>query len=132
MSKQVKSTLRVHLWFETSKGMLFGPGRYVLLKNIIEHGSLNKAAKELGMSYRAAWGKMKQTEEELGVPLLEKIEGRKGFKLSALGRELFENYMRLVDEVEEYALKRAREMFPWQVNQYGQDKNLPTKGFNSD
>lgn len=122
MTKQVESTLRLHLWFETSKGMLFGPGRFILLQNIVEYGSLNKAAQKLGMSYRAAWGKMKQTEEELGVPLLEKEEGHKGFKLSDLGQELVENYLQLMTEVEELALYRSRQMFPWQVTRYGKDK----------
>lgn len=39
---------------------------------------LNAAAKELGTSYRAVWGKIKATEAAVGVQLLEVATGGKG------------------------------------------------------
>jgi len=38
---------------------------------------LKAAAEELGMSYRAAWGKLKASEEALGMALVEKVGGNK-------------------------------------------------------
>ncbi len=35
-------------------------------------GSLNAAAKKLGMSYRAAWGRVRASEQRLGISLIEK------------------------------------------------------------
>ena len=56
-------TIRLHLWLETSQGVYFGLGRALLLARIDQYGSLQKAADALGMSYRAAWGKIKKTEK---------------------------------------------------------------------
>jgi molybdate transport system regulatory protein len=50
-----------------------------LLEAIHSEGSIQKAAESLGMSYRAAWGKLKVTEEALGISLLDRsIGGSKG------------------------------------------------------
>ena len=64
--------MHLHLWLETEKGLLFGPGHAELLECIERLGSLRKAADDLGMSYRAAWGKIKRTEEALGFKLIDK------------------------------------------------------------
>jgi hypothetical protein len=41
-------------------------------------GSLNRAAKALGLYYRAAWGRIKQSEEIMGEALVEAGEGAQG------------------------------------------------------
>jgi molybdate transport system regulatory protein len=114
----ITTTMRTHLWFETHKGMFFGMGRVLLLQKVKELGSLNKAAKELGMSYRAAWGKIKATEEVLGKPLLVKVAGRKGFVLSDMADTLLNNFYAWHEEVEAFALDRAREKFTWKINDF--------------
>ena len=58
--------------------MAFAEGRRMLLEAVDRLGSLNAAAKELGMSYRAAWGKIKATEKALGLKLLDVTTGGKG------------------------------------------------------
>ena len=52
-----KSTYRVtgSLWIECEGERFFGPGRVELLQGIEETGSINKAAKKMGMSYKKAW-----------------------------------------------------------------------------
>ncbi|HHT9106902.1 MAG TPA: winged helix-turn-helix domain-containing protein, partial [Candidatus Wujingus californicus] len=50
------------IWLEENGGVAFSEGRKMLFDAIARRGSLNAAAKELGMSYRAAWGKVKATE----------------------------------------------------------------------
>jgi len=55
---------------------LFGTGRYELFKAIDETHSLNAAAKKLNMSYRAAWGRLKASEERMGMKLVERSKGR--------------------------------------------------------
>ncbi len=67
----------------------------MLLESVDRLGSLNAAAKELGMSYRAAWGKIKATEKALGLKLLEVTTGGKGGGGAALttdARELVSKY----------------------------------------
>lgn len=110
--------VRMNLWLETEKGMLFGLGRAQLLGLIVELGSLNKAAKELGMSYRAAWGRIKNTEEVLGDSLVEKARGRKGYTLTPLGERMLDDYKKWQREVESYALKVAEDIFQWKIQPY--------------
>jgi molybdate transport system regulatory protein len=49
---------------------------------------------------------------------LEKASGRKGFELSPLGEKLLETFTAWQKEVEEFALKRANELFDWEVHRY--------------
>ena len=106
--------IRVHAWLETREGLLFGVGRAELLDKIDELGSLRKAAEEMCMSYRAAWGKIKKTEEILGFKLIEKERGNKiGFRLTEAGKALKTNYRDWYRAIETEALRKARELFPW-------------------
>lgn len=110
--------LRVHLWLESGGGMLFGLGRVQLLELVLRLGSLNRAAKALGMSYRAAWGRIKRTEEALGEPLLAKASGRKGYELTPLAQALLTDFTAWHNEVEQFALARAKERLPWEIRAF--------------
>jgi len=81
-------------------------------------GSLNQAAKALGMSYRAAWGRIKSTEEALGEPLLIKASGRKGYELAPLAESLLSEFALWHQEVEAFALERAKVHLPWDVQPF--------------
>jgi molybdate transport system regulatory protein len=52
--------------------------RLRLLRLVMETGSLAEAAERLGLSYRRAWGKIKELEANLGVPLLQSAAGGAG------------------------------------------------------
>lgn len=116
--KPITATLRLHLWFETDQGMLFGIGRALLLQKIAEYGSLNKAAEELGMSYRAAWGKLKQTEAALGLVLCKKGRGRTGYTLTTHGQALLNDFLAWQKSVEDHALITSKNLFPWANQPY--------------
>jgi molybdate transport system regulatory protein len=104
--------VRLRLWIETEEGLFFGTGRTELLDGIERYGSLRKAADELNMSYRAAWGKIKRTEEILGFRLVEKTASRKeGYRLTEAGRELKEKFDRWIKEVKKQAVKKGRAIF---------------------
>lgn len=63
--------IRSKIWIEDQEGkVVFGRGRLKILETVHRLGSLQAAAKELKMSYRALWGRIKATEERLGFPLL--------------------------------------------------------------
>ncbi|WP_432736762.1 winged helix-turn-helix domain-containing protein [Maridesulfovibrio sp. FT414] len=113
--------VRLNLWLETEEGMLFGLGRAQLLEQIEKQGSLNQAAKVLGMSYRAAWGRLKNTEDVLGEALVLKIRGRKGCSLTPLGERILEDYRQWVQEVENFAVMTARKSFPWKIASFEED-----------
>ena len=76
--------------------------RDAILAAIERCGSLNAAAKELKMSYRGLWGKIKTTEESLGMALLEKKAGGAsggGSELTPLARSLVEEFKKMHDHV---------------------------------
>lgn len=120
--RQQTATIRVHLWLETSEGVFFGTGRALLLTKIEEYGSLKKAAEDLGMSYRAAWGKIRRTEDVLGVKLIAQNGCKKGgHRLTKHGLLLKEKYLLWFQGVEQWALTRARELFPWSVKSFEEE-----------
>jgi molybdate transport system regulatory protein len=70
------------LWLERDGHVIFGPGREGMLKAIEECHSLSAAAKKLRMSYRAAWGRLKASEERLGIKLVEMDNVKHGMHLT--------------------------------------------------
>jgi molybdate transport system regulatory protein len=57
----------------------FGPGRAELLKLIDETGSINKAAKQMGMSYKKAWEMVTALNTQAAKPLvIVHAGGKKG------------------------------------------------------
>ncbi|WP_084448643.1 winged helix-turn-helix domain-containing protein [Desulfovibrio inopinatus] len=115
-------TIRMRLWLEDG-GIFFGMGRVLLLDLIEEHGSLKDAASALGMSYRAAWGKLKATEEALGAKLVETCGSkRNGCRLTEQGRSVREKFREWFALVEQDALQHAKEIFPWEVKSYDEAK----------
>jgi molybdate transport system regulatory protein len=63
--------IKFKIWLEKDGHILFGEGRDQLLKAIDNCNGLYGAAKRLKMSYRAAWGKIKLTEERIGKKIVE-------------------------------------------------------------
>jgi len=69
-------TIRLKVWIENQEGeLVLGTGRVVMLEAIERCGSINRAARELNMSYRALWGRLVETEERLGQKLLVRCHG---------------------------------------------------------
>lgn len=119
-------TIRLHLWLDTEDGVFFGSGRAQLLEEIERHGSLKSAAEAMGISYRAAWGKLKQTEAVLGVRLVQtRGSNKSGFALTEDGRMLMDLFRRWFDAVEAAALEKARDIFPWPAQAFRDRKAGP-------
>lgn len=113
--------VRLHLWLETEGGVSFGLGRLLLLEEIQTQGSLKAAAEKLGMSYRAAWGKIKASEELLGQPLIEKKAGnRSGYDLTTFGQELLSGFKAWFDSVERIAVEEAARHLPMGTRLFGE------------
>ena len=84
---------------------IFGRGVAQLCRGVDRAGSLNKAAKEIGMAYSKAWRIVKHTEEAFAVQLLER-NGAHGSTLTADGKALLETYEQLERDVERFAQER--------------------------
>lgn len=111
--------MRMHLWFETEKGVLFGLGRLQLLHQVEQCGSLKAAAESLGMSYRGAWGKIKTTEELIGQKLIDRAGCRRaGYNLTPFGKGIVKSFDQWFKEVESYALSKSHEFLPFSLVKY--------------
>lgn len=84
------------IWLSTVTGQgIIDDDKYNLLRLIKEKGSLKAATEEAGISYRKAWGDLKDAEENLGYQIIEKQRGgREGGKtfLTEKGLKLIEAY----------------------------------------
>jgi molybdate transport system regulatory protein len=88
---------RIKLWIEQDGKLALSGYRVRLLRLIDETGSLSEAASRMGLSYRRAWGKLKEIEANLGVKLVESEAGGAGgggSRLTAQGRRLVEIFER--------------------------------------
>lgn len=94
--------IRARVWLERDSKPILGEGRARLLEAVDRHGSLNKAANELGYSYRHAWGILKRMSEALGTPVIISKKGGKSGGRSELtpeGRELLGLFKEKMDAI---------------------------------
>ncbi|GAV26406.1 molybdate transport repressor ModE domain protein [Carboxydothermus islandicus] len=104
--------IKTKIWIEEDNAVVFGEGRYLILKTALELGSLKASAEKLGLSYRAAWGKIKATEKFLGIKLVESSRGRKGgISLTTEAHKLLDLYEQLKNDIKNYADQKFREQF---------------------
>ncbi|MCG8564885.1 MAG: LysR family transcriptional regulator [Desulfobacterales bacterium] len=75
-------------------GIIMGKGRMEILKSIDRTGSINKTSKELGMSYKSVWSKIKSTETNYGQPVVHATK-TEGTRLTRAGRRLLDQYKSL-------------------------------------
>ena len=87
---------------ESGSTSAFGLGVANLCMGVRELGSLNAAAKSMGMAYSKAWRIIKDTESALGFQLLDR-DGAHGSTLTKEGQKLLETYLELQKVVQEQA-----------------------------
>lgn len=106
-----KFDLKIRLYNQEKS---FGKGVYELMKKTQSFGSLSGAYKAMKMSNSKAWKILKRAEEDLDMPLVERISGGKdggGSKLTQEGEELLEKYEKFIQEMNEYAGVLFKEIF---------------------
>lgn len=95
-------------WLTKDNESFLGLGRVALLKEIEKTGSINAAAKNMKMSYKAAWERINSMNELADEPLMTRTTGGKGgggTTLTPYARELIKTYERL-DELHREFMKR--------------------------
>jgi molybdate transport system regulatory protein len=86
---------RVKLWLEKDGLLVFSDYRAELLDHIAKTGSISGGAERMGLSYRRAWGKIKEIEHNLGVRIVRSEVGGLGggrTKLTPEGEKLLARY----------------------------------------
>jgi len=112
MKKQLRDILtkgdfRVNgsLWMEGNGTRFFGPGPAELLQLIEETGSINQAAKKMGMSYKKAWEIVNRLNEIVGSPMVITATGGEkggGSSLSEEAKQLIEWYVSLRERFRQF------------------------------
>jgi molybdate transport system regulatory protein len=102
--------VKIRLWLtdEAGEGFL-GEGRYRLLCAIGRLGSLQRAARELGISYRKAWGDIQSVERHVGFAVLKRQRGGRSGGESSLTEQakwLLESYSKIQTEAEKMVRRR--------------------------
>jgi len=95
---------RLRLWIAIDGRNALGPGKVSLLDAIAETESLTTAAKQLRMSYRAAWKHLRFIEERTGIVVVEPRRGGAGgggTELTPEGRALLRAYRAFRRDVDE-------------------------------
>lgn len=94
---------RIKLWLEADDGRLvLSDYRARLLRLVRETGSLARAASAMQLSYRRAWGKIREIEVNLGQSLVQSEVGGVGggsTRLTEEGVRLLDAYERFSQDV---------------------------------
>lgn len=110
MSEKEKMEPEIKLWLQKGEESIGGEGRIKLLEEIKEENSLKKAAEQLGMSYRHAWGIIKELEEKLGQEVIESEKGGSqggGSNLTEKGLKLINKYRWMNQSIQETIKKET-------------------------
>jgi formylmethanofuran dehydrogenase subunit E len=106
--------IRSKVWIEAGGDPVFGKGRRMLLEAIEIHGSINQAAKEIGISFRKAWGHITAMEDRLGMKLVERTTGGRnggGAVITEEAKRFLKKFELLEREIRRIADDRFRSVF---------------------
>ena len=112
MQLQVKSKV----WLEANGKFIIGEGGITLLEAIDRLGSIQKAARRLGWSYRHTWGYLKNMERNGGMQFVVARHGGTaggGTTLTPDGVKLLREYRRFERALQATAKKQSRLLFSY-------------------
>lgn len=104
----MKKGIRIRCWIDIDGEKFFGPGRAELLERIGETGSIAKAAKAMGMSYKKAWdmvNEMNTLGKKTYVTSHKGGEKGGGAEITDAGRKMIDAYKKLSSQLNSLAQK---------------------------
>ena len=87
--------LKLRIWLERDGRFIISEGRAELIRKVKETGSLSEAAKQMGMSYRHAWGILHRISQNAGGEIVRSVRGGKAGGVSVLtpfGEDILREY----------------------------------------
>jgi molybdate transport system regulatory protein len=104
--------VKAKFWLTMGPRTLFGDGKADLLEAVDRLGSLRRAARSMGMSYRYAWGLLRELDEAAGFEFLEHSGSgpRTHLRLTSAGKRFIAAYRRFrapLDDLIERRFQRA-------------------------
>jgi molybdate transport system regulatory protein len=106
--------VRSKIWLEANGHPFLGDGRYRLLQAVERRGSINAAARDMGISYRKAWAQLQAMEESVPFPLLiRKVGGKYGgsSKLTPEIKQLMRQFEKMRDRIKDETERCCSECF---------------------
>lgn len=106
--------VRSKIWLSVAGEPVFGSGREALLRAIDRLGSINKASKDISISYRKALSYIQLMEQRLGKKLVERKTGGLhggGAVLTKEAKDFLKKYEALEKDVNEIIDRKFLEVF---------------------
>ncbi|HTF30729.1 MAG TPA: winged helix-turn-helix domain-containing protein [Flavitalea sp.] len=103
-----KKEIRVRCWVNIDGEKFFGPGPAELLQLIHETGSISKAARAMGMSYKKAWDIIDNMNTRGQKPFVISHKGGQkggGAELTEAGKKVLVAYDKLSKKITEIVAK---------------------------
>lgn len=103
-------SLRIKSWLLKGNKFILSEGRARLLEHIEREKSLLKASEKMGMSYRHAWGTIKELEEALGKKVVRSLRGGKEggrTTLTKAGKDILKEYVCRTEEAVKFVENRG-------------------------
>lgn len=97
-------------WLEKKGKFLLGEGYAQLLRLIDQTQSINEAAQRMNMSYRHAWGILREISDALGEDVVVSMRGGRGggsSQLTESGKRILEEYSLRKSALENFLKKEA-------------------------
>ena len=105
--------VKAKFWLTLGPRTLFGDGKADLLEAVDRLGSLRSAAKSMDMSYRHAWGLLRELDDAAGFAFLEHsgTGPRTNLRLTPEGRRFIEAYRQFRAPLAALVEQRFRRVF---------------------
>ena len=112
-SRPARLGVKAKFWLTLGPRTLFGDGKANLLEAVDRLGSLRSAAQSMGMSYRYAWGLLRELDTAAGFSFLEHsgTGPRTNLRLTAEGRRFIKAYRAFRGPLDALTEKRFHRTF---------------------
>jgi len=110
---------KLRVWIMFGEDLKFGAGRARLLELIDEMKSLRQAAQALDMSYRNAWGYLRDLEQAAGFKFVERVPGggpESGMRLTRPAKRFLERYQKFRSAMDATARQQFNRAFARRVS----------------
>ena len=107
----MRKEIRIRCRIDLDGKKFFGPGPASLLELIGKEGSIKKAAKAMGMSYKKAWDIIDRLNEMGKKPYVSLQKGGEkggGAVLTDAGKKLLNEYSRLTAKIDALVTKNTQ------------------------